>query len=882
MLQLKRQPREKKRSGRQKEPCQVIANGLVMRDGATFDTEPRYKTLLLKGFIVYLVVMGSMGCLLSSFKIPYDALVIHLAVLVGSLFSAFLYYTKVWENLGYFILFAIMLGTALMLRRYISSGFFAVVNIISERAAYHFDTEVVQGYAEAVGNRDVTVTIAMVYVGWVHAILLNALISRQMKYFAVMFASFFFLTVPFYLECEPDMLYILMLMAGCLIVFVFRGARHTPIKKDDQRFEYQKKKRHINYVYAARHHMVIVGILIAVVMVFGGVFQMFVSKTDYELEGTRGRSEWKASTENTMANLYKNGLWGLFNRYDSTGGLKSGVLGGVNSVTLDYETDLEVTYVPHSSDRMYLRTFTGADYLPFDNRWQRSEKYLVVSRPDQDLLRSEQRTQIEGVRINEATTDATARKLRERYEKGEQGTAKARMEIKNVAAGLGTFLPYYVDERVSEEFQLMGYRQTVGVTYFPWLADPGRLKSQPEGKKTLADQVDDGSLTGNRRLLLERGRYNAVPEANREVIDAFIRDAGLEGYRAETAAGGAGTSDGKGATDDAKSDAKAAETANDEKAVQLLRALGDYFQENIPYTYQPGVTPRDEDFINYFLADNKRGYCAHFASAATLILRRLGYQARYVEGYAIDPTNLTEDGRVRNDLLVKDYYDGDNLLNGQSKVVTVNVTDAMAHAWVEVKIGGHWRIAELTPWSTEEPPGEGFFERLIDFFSGTSSGGGAGDTSAGGVGDGGAGLDSIGRVLGYAFLIVFGVAAVVVLIVLMTRVIAGRVRYVRADRSDRLVIEFHRRTRRADRKAAQRAEAHVSTRQTEAPLGGRPSTQLPVSINYRERVQAMEQAGKLSLTSEEREELIRILERAGFSGREISVEEYEKARNLIR
>ena len=40
-----------------KKPYETITTGLIMRDGGEFDTEPRFRTLLLKGFIVYLVVM---------------------------------------------------------------------------------------------------------------------------------------------------------------------------------------------------------------------------------------------------------------------------------------------------------------------------------------------------------------------------------------------------------------------------------------------------------------------------------------------------------------------------------------------------------------------------------------------------------------------------------------------------------------------------------------------------------------------------------------------------------------------------------------------------------------------------------------------------------
>ena len=32
-----------------------------------------------------------------------------------------------------------------------------------------------------------------------------------------------------------------------------------------------------------------------------------------------------------------------------------------------------------------------------------------------------------------------------------------------------------------------------------------------------------------------------------------------------------------------------------------VQRLAQYYQENIPYSYRPGATPYQEDFVNYFL-----------------------------------------------------------------------------------------------------------------------------------------------------------------------------------------------------------------------------------------------------------------------------------------
>lgn len=90
------------------------------------------------------------------------------------------------------------------------------------------------------------------------------------------------------------------------------------------------------------------------------------------------------------------------------------------------------------------------------------------------------------------------------------------------------------------------------------------------------------------------------------------------------------------------------------------------------YTLLPGSTPASEDFVGYFLNTNKKGYCVHFASSATLILRYLGVPARYTEGYQVS--------------------------SGQFKDGMANVLDNQAHAWVEVYLPEWgWYPVDVTP-----------------------------------------------------------------------------------------------------------------------------------------------------------------------------------------
>lgn len=87
--------------------------------------------------------------------------------------------------------------------------------------------------------------------------------------------------------------------------------------------------------------------------------------------------------------------------------------------------------------------------------------------------------------------------------------------------------------------------------------------------------------------------------------------------------------------------------------------------------YDPATPAMEagEDFVNHFLTEG-RGYCVHFATAGTLLLRLQGIPARYVSGYAVQ---LDQRGRG-------------------------SVQDSDAHAWVEVYIDGcGWYPVEMTP-----------------------------------------------------------------------------------------------------------------------------------------------------------------------------------------
>lgn len=118
----------------------------------------------------------------------------------------------------------------------------------------------------------------------------------------------------------------------------------------------------------------------------------------------------------------------------------------------------------------------------------------------------------------------------------------------------------------------------------------------------------------------------------------------------------------------------------DQQNLQSVQEVIDFVvrdvQEGRTYSMDLEPVPADKDFAEYFFFDQKKGYCIHYATTATLMFRMLGVPARYVTGYVITPEAFVADE------------------NGY----TAQVPDTQAHAWVEVyRSGKGWIPVEVTP-----------------------------------------------------------------------------------------------------------------------------------------------------------------------------------------
>lgn len=756
----------------------LLSEGIVLSGDFCEQHEKRWTDYIVRTLFLSAIIIGSLGGMLSAFNISYERWAFFIAAFLSALYCASLYFSVWWENVGYVLIFIFVLNAGFGLQTYISSGFYGILNDISASATTFFESSAQISYAEQIENHSLAVSVAMCYFALIGCIFINGLISRKMKYFPVTVFSALFLMVPIYLEQEPKGGYCLLLAAGIVTVYILRQNQYLSHDQKAKAYRKAAKKHLFSGSFSGRAAL---GALLAITLLCSiviGITGLIIPKNSYMSENNR--SAFKLQTMDTMENFYLLGVMGLINFYPTTGGLVNGRLGGVNSVRLDYETDLTLEFVPYTYDRIYLKTFVGAEYVPFENHWSIQDETAYA----------------------EGWDDDTAQRLEQAFLAGKDGSARGIMNIRNAAAMTGVYLPYYSKD--TEKLIRPGAEQEY--VFYP----------------LLADHLDGSARQPISDLWLE------IPEQNQKVIADFCEEAGLSG-----------------------------------SAQEIIDQLRTYFQAEFPYTLSPGVTPRRKDFVNYFLTEKRKGYCAHYASSATLILRYMGIPARYVEGYAVDAMEIAEDGEL-TDRDASLYYEGTSLLfdntSSEGSVISYDASDGNAHAWVEIydeNLG--WYPVELTPYQTEEDESQdSLWEMFLKLFQD-----GEEDTSANEETQGGTGIIANAiRTTAYGFATCFVLLLLLLPVSLLVKKCVWLYRYHHADRSEKLLMQYRNRLYK------------IRVRNSH-------NKELAKKKNFEEQVSWLAGNNILTQDASSQESLIQTLNKAAFSQREISSEAYDHAMNFL-
>lgn len=887
--------------------------GIVLGDIKKEHGDNRVFLCFVRGILVFLAVYGTIVGLAASFELPFSVPLVALTLLVISLFSAFIYYNRVTFYTGYVIVFLLLIIMAFAFYLYINSGFQAFLNEVIDKYETFFGLATGRVAEEQITDRTATVSAMLIFVGGVFSIFFNITISGYMDLPVTFLVSFLPLQFAFYIDLVPPVPYLVMLLSVYISVAVLGRSGHFTLpyryKKDLPFGRKRRKSRQEHFYQASGQGMLTLSVYslllsTAVMLIVGGVFSA-------EFSTKRVSNAIKDRTDNYVKTVVVGGITALFNRYDAVGGLAKGQLGGVRSVSPDYETDLIVDFVPYGSDNIYLKGYTGVRYENnrFYDSFQGMSAKAVVAADGYGPVAADGRVYYAKMRVENVgadenydyqpyfpflTTDAYA---------GEQKTGVPPMRTSYLtgesdAVTLENFLP----------------ENTYETLYLPY-APATYYRENPSTEQEITYYNLNTNVKGDYDLFVHN-LYLFYPTALKETLAAICDEAHLSEIAADEAVVLPDSSDellsddlvSLFASSQSVSDGEVRYAFKQMKTLAIAGRLKEFYQTEFRYTMMPGATPYGEDTISYFLTKDRRGYCAHFAASSALILRYLGIPTRYCEGYLLKMSDVTDDNRLSDGT---DGWLSEGVSTSVDGVYEIELPDANAHAWVEIYLDGYgWIPYEMTPPSYEQPLPQGaglagFFaglfrptERVVDADS--SGRNLADDAENGGLfGNNGQLADALNNAtdaasqsrfsrimgsVGYLFLPFFWMLGAL-LVVFGAWYLARfgmyeyrRLRLLRDGRyGDALLLEY-RRALKAWQKKGIVKEKNPSVRAVGVALR---------DANADERAEAATSAGdgarkKALLSEEELETLLETVHRAGFAADGISRREYESCREMLK
>ena len=464
---------------------------------------------------------------------------------------------------------------------------------------------------------------------------------------------------------EAPLISMVYIIAGWIIVISLHTINQRTNKAGRRNTFAVHEKKHTYYLTSETEKSKIFFILMRfMVILCAGLFMIIIILSNlFGHERSETVNRYRKNITHFINNFSLEDLGGLFADYDggfdffgtkSVGGTNGGRLGDVDGINFNGTTALVVETKPFN-ETLYLRGYVAGIYE--DNEWnpvkyddEEFEKKLDevnVAAQDLDYFRMTDLTNFLSVN-------------------GADGFTEDREISVNVKGASKKFVYAPYASLFSESKQKNDYKMR---TYYESFVKLGTNDYTISYRAPTANYFDE--LVNS---LADKQTYfdinSTVPVEAVSDYERFVKD----NYSKVT--------DSPGLT--AAYEQIDAQLHGDRTYSNVIKAIDDYFTKNgFKYTLAPGKTPDDRDFIDYFLSEQKQGYCSYFASAGVMLLRKLGFQARFVEGYVVLPS----------------------LCDKNAETCSIDVSDKCAHAWTEVYIEGlGWQKVDFTPGYVNDNP----------------------------------------------------------------------------------------------------------------------------------------------------------------------------------
>ncbi len=603
---------------------------------------------IVNAMILFCTAFGSLYCFITAFELDLNIIPVVFSCVVFSFIFSFMYAGRRIKIIVYLLILFLIIALGTSFYSVVNSGVSALRNHTLSYIDTHSNLPFLREFNTYYSDDYVSMTVSASVLSVILMLLINIFVSEKMSLLALFLITFPITQFGMYFNYNVSKIGMILVVSGWVLVAAVKltNAYNGLTVRMISRSSVKKHKHSYGFVTDSKNVAQIALIMLSCVLLVTGVIFAAVPQDNFDIAlPTDGV---KQSTERVVKNFLSYGLGSLFS--PSSNNSAPGSLSNVSNVAYDGMTDLKVRVVNYRTDRIYLRQFVGYYYDPDHLRWVANEAKEFS---------------------NADYFNNTANILKEDYE-GEQTADKSvhKMTVRIVDPDLlddPLAVPYYalIPDDGSVEFKTSGQiynsesedNETAEYTFYtvdePQI-DYSSLASASSGSFYDLDSNFESYATSNAL---------SVPEVNKAAIEEFLETYNIKRDNADTMT---------------------------DVITEVISAL----ENNYTYTLQPGKVPYGEDYINYFLLANMKGYCQHFASAATMIFRYLGIPARYAEGYVIN----REDFYMGTDLMqekkedwIKTPYSSDNF------PTEIDVPDSSGHAWVEVyQKGLGWQVVEAT------------------------------------------------------------------------------------------------------------------------------------------------------------------------------------------
>lgn len=636
-----------------------------------------------RAFVIFLAVCGTIEAVMSCFAVDYDRKFVFCTVLFFAIILSLLEYSKPIKILIYI---AFLFGYVQLLiykKNEIISALYSFANLGYEVIRIKFQFPRVDGFPELITDRYFAITQLVIIGALLFTFIINIIVSDFMSIIFTFLVTSIFVQCGLIFDASPNVISICMIFSAWIIVIVlgcngkFRvWRRSTKVKKRKKSVLIKQKT----------NGMVMLNLSIVVVIVFSiSVFSANFIYNAMPFKFSQKPIQLKEDVDTYIKNAMIVGF-SKFKHNNITYSISGGQLGSYSSIPIgdnqQNNTKISVEFVPFTKDIMYLKSYVGTYYK--NNCWtnsggmensslniddvtytileenfinQENKKEELIKQKEQEVLQKQEEFKKQMILTKgnanpddyKVDTDINIEENKELF-----SAFKLKMKITNVNGDLKySYFPYYInnnenitanilaDDYYDSDFQK---QKSYEVTMYNYDKE---YMSQLSGDTSKYDDY-------------AKSKYLQLSDINKNEIEQLCKEQGF--------------------------------SDNDE----LIEKMKSYFKNNFTYTANPGMVPWNTDFVNYFLFDNKRGHCAHFASAATLIFRQLEIPARYVEGYIINPKDVSE-APIIEDVDVEDKIQGIPI-NDDINVVKVDIGNDCMYSWVEIyKEGFGWIAVDVSP-----------------------------------------------------------------------------------------------------------------------------------------------------------------------------------------